>query len=221
MPADAHATIGVMTALNDLIINLGLIGIVLVIFIESGFPFGFFLPGDSLLFTAGLLAAKGHFSIAVAVLAIFFANFAGVTIGYLTGKSLGKRWLKKEDSLLFRHEYIEKATAFYERHGGKAIILGRFIPAVRSFVPMVAGVAGMSYRRLMIFNAIGAILWASSVTLVGYYSGAWLEAHGINIELVTVPVILAIIIISFAAPMVHVLQDAKSRARLFKKFRKS
>lgn len=207
-----------MTALNDLILNLGLIGIVIVIFIESGFPFGFFLPGDSLLFAAGLLAAKGNFSISLAIFAIFLANFAGVTIGYLTGKSLGKRWLKKEDSLLFRHEYIEKATAFYERHGGKAIILGRFIPAVRSFVPMVAGVAGMPYKRLMIFNAIGAILWASSVTLVGYYSGAWLERHGINIEILVVPVILVIIVVSFSAPLIHALRDPKTRARLLRKF---
>ncbi len=209
-----------MHVLNDLILNLGLIGITLVIFIESGFPFGFFLPGDSLLFAAGLLAAKGSFSIGIAILAIFFANFAGVTIGYWTGKGLGKRWLKKEDSLLFRHEYVEKAQQFYEKHGGKAIILGRFVPGVRSFVPIVAGVANMSYRRLMLFNAIGALLWAGSIPLIGYYSGAWLEARGINIEILVVPVIVAVIVISFAAPIVHALRDEKTRARIIKKFSK-
>ena len=209
-----------MHAMSDIIINLGLIGITIVIFIESGFPFGFFLPGDSLLFTAGLLAAKGHFSIALAIFAIFAANFAGVTIGYWSGKGLGKRWLKKEDSLIFRHEYVEKATEFYARHGGKAIILGRFVPAVRSFVPMVAGVANMSYRKLMFYNAIGAAIWATSVPLIGYYSGAWLERHGINIELLVVPVIVVIIIASFAAPLAHALHDPKSRARLLKKFGK-
>lgn len=209
-----------MTALNDLIINLGLIGIIIVVFIESGFPFGFFLPGDSLLFTAGLLAAKGHFSISLAILGIFAANFAGVTIGYWTGKSLGKRWLKKEDGLIFRHEYVERATKFYEKHGGKAIILGRFIPAVRSFVPMVAGVANMDYKRLMIFNGIGALLWATSVTLIGYFAGSWLEAHGVNIELLVVPVILIIIVVSFAAPIVHALRDPKTRARFAKKLKR-
>lgn len=209
-----------MHLLNEIILNLGLIGIVTVIFIESGFPFGFFLPGDSLLFAAGLLAAKGHFSIGLAMFAIFFANFAGVTIGYWTGKSLGKRWLKKEDGLLFRHEYVEKAEAFYAKHGGKAIILGRFVPAVRSFVPIVAGVANMSYKRLMIFNAIGAAIWATSVPLIGYYSGAWLEARGIDIELLVVPVILLVILVSFAAPIIHALRDEKTRKRLLKKFRR-
>lgn len=209
-----------MSALNDIITNLGLIGIIIVIFIESGFPFGFFLPGDSLLFTAGLLAAKGHFSITFAVVGIFLANFAGVTIGYWTGKSLGKRWLKKEDGLIFRHEYVERATKFYEKHGGKAIILGRFIPAVRSFVPMVAGVANMEYKRLMIFNGIGAFIWATSVTLIGYFAGAWLEDHGINVELLVMPVILLIIFISFAAPLVHALRDPKMRKKLKAKITK-
>lgn len=210
-----------MTALNELIIHFGLIGIAIVIFIESGFPFGFFLPGDTLLFAAGLLAAKGNFSIGLAIFVIFLANFAGVTIGYWSGKSLGKRWLKGESRLLFRKEYVERAEEFYERHGGKAIILGRFIPAVRSFVPMVAGVAGMSYRKLMFYNAIGAVLWACSVTSIGYFSGAWLEAHGINIELLIAPVILVIIVISFMAPLIHALRDSKTRAKLLQKIKKN
>lgn len=207
-----------MSFLNELIVHFGLIGIAIVIFIESGFPFGFFLPGDSLLFAAGLLAAKGNFPIWIAIFMIFFANFTGVTIGYWTGKGLGKRWLKKEDGLIFRHEYVEKAEEFYAKHGGKAIILGRFIPAVRSFVPMVAGVANMSYRRLMFFNAIGAIIWASSVTLVGYFAGAWLERRGISIEVLILPVFIVIIVLSFAAPIAHALSNPKMRAKIFKKF---
>lgn len=209
-----------MHALNDIILNLGLIGIIVVIFIESGFPFGFFLPGDTLLFTAGILAAKGTFSIEVAIASIFIANFAGVTIGYWSGKSLGRHWLKKENSLIFRHEYVEKATDFYEKHGGKAIVLGRFVPAVRSFVPMVAGVASMSYRKLMFYNAIGALLWATSVTLVGYFAGSWLKRKGISIELLVVPIFIVIIILSFAAPVAHALHDPKTRAKLFAKFGK-
>lgn len=208
-----------MHALNDIILNLGLFGIIVVVFIESAFPFGFFLPGDSLLFAAGLFAAKGQFPIEVAIIGIFLANFAGVTIGYWTGRGLGKRWLKKEDGLIFRRSYVEKATEFYERHGGKAIILGRFVPAVRSFVPMVAGVAGMTYKRLMFFNVIGAALWATSVTLIGFYSGAWLERQGINIELLVVPVVVAIIVLSFAAPFIHALSDRKTRTKLLQKLR--
>lgn len=209
-----------MTVLNELILHFGLIGIIIVIFIESGFPFGFFLPGDTLLFTAGLLAAKGNFPIALAIFLIFFANFAGVTIGYLTGKSLGKRWLRGEDRLLFRHEYVEKAELFYARHGGKAIVLGRFIPAVRSFVPMVAGVANMRYRTLMFYNAIGAILWACSVTLIGYFLGSWLESKGINVETLILPIFAIIILLSFAAPIAHALRNPKTRAKLLRRFSK-
>ena len=208
-----------MHALNDFILNLGLIGIVIVIFIESGFPFGFFLPGDTLLFAAGIFAAKGHFTIELAIILIFLANFAGVTIGYWSGKGLGKRWLKKEDGLIFRREYVEKATQFYEKHGGKAIILGRFIPAVRSFVPIVAGVANMSYRRLMLFNVIGAALWVCSITLLGFFAGNWLEARGINVEFLVLPILLVIIVLSFAAPLAHALYDKKTREILLRKLR--
>lgn len=206
-----------MHALNDIILHLGLIGIIIVVFIESGFPFGFFLPGDTLLFAAGILAAKGSFSITLAIVAIFFANFAGVTIGYWSGKSLGKRWLKKERGFLFRHEYVEKATEFYAKHGGKAIVLGRFVPAVRSFVPMVAGVADMPYRKLMFYNVIGAVIWACSVPLIGYFAGGWLESKGINIEMLVVPIFLVIIVLSFAAPIIHALRDRDTRTRLLRK----
>lgn len=209
-----------MQHLNDVILSLGLIGIVIVVFIESGFPFGFFLPGDTILFAAGLLAARGQFPIELAIAMIFLANFAGVTIGYWSGRGLGKRYVKKESNLLFRHEYVEKAEKFYAKHGGKAIILGRFIPAVRSFVPIIAGVANMNYRHLIIYNAIGALIWATSVPIVGYLAGHWLEAHGISIELLVVPVFLVIVFMSFAGPLVHALSDRKTREKIVKRFKK-
>jgi membrane-associated protein len=208
-----------MDQLNDVILSLGLPGIVTVIFIESGFPFGFFLPGDTVLFAAGLLASKGHFPLALAVLLIFISNFAGVTIGYWSGRGLGKRYVQREDNMLMRHEYVEKAEAFYEKHGGKAIILGRFIPAVRSFVPIIAGVAKMRYRDLMIFNAIGAALWAISIPAIGYYAGGWLEQHGINIDALILPVILLIIFLSLAGPLFHALSDRETRKKLFNRFK--
>lgn len=209
-----------MHNLNDIILSLGLPGIVIVVFIESGFPFGFFLPGDTILFAAGLFAAQGQFSILLAMTMIFVANFAGVTIGYWSGRSLGKRYVKKESRLLFRHEYVEKAENFYRKHGGKAIVLGRFIPAVRSFIPIIAGVANMEYRKLIFYNAIGALIWATSVPLVGYFSGQWLEDHGISIELLVVPIFLLIIFMSFFGPVVHALSSKDNRDKIFKRFRR-
>jgi len=207
-----------MTEFNNLIVSLGLPGIIAVIFVESGFPFGFFLPGDTILFAAGLLAAKGHFSLTLAIIMIFIANFAGATIGYWSGKGLGKRFIKEEDGLLFRREYVEKAEAFYKKHGGKAIILGRFIPAVRSFVPIIAGVAKMPYRTLMFYNAIGALLWALSVPLIGYFAGGWLEAHGINVDTLILPIVLLVVVLSLGGPLIHALGNKASRKQLFKRF---
>lgn len=209
-----------MHNLNDIIVSLGLPGIVLVIFIESGFPFGFFLPGDTLLFAAGLLASNGQFSLPLAITLFYIANFAGVTIGYWSGRGLGKRYIRQENHLLLRHEYVEKAEKFYEKHGGKAIILGRFIPAVRSFVPIVAGVAKMKYRELMIYNAIGAALWTITIPVIGFYAGSWLEQRGINIDSLILPIILFIIVISLAGPLLHAMADKKTREKLVKKFYK-
>lgn len=209
-----------MHALNEIILSLGLFGIVTVVFIESAFPFGFFLPGDTILFAAGLFAAQGQFSIFLAMTMIFIANFAGVTIGYWSGRSLGKRYVKKESKLLFRHEYVEKAEKFYEKHGGKAIILGRFVPAVRSFVPVIAGVANMEYRKLIFFNAIGALIWSTSIPLVGYFSGQWLEDRGINIELLVLPIFLIIIILSFLGPIIHALSSKETREKILRRIRR-
>lgn len=209
-----------MHALNDIILSLGLFGIVAVVFVESAFPFGFFLPGDTILFAAGLFAAQGQFPIALAITMIFIANFAGVTIGYWMGRGLGKRYVKQESKLLFRHEYVEKAELFYEKHGGKAIILGRFIPAVRSFVPIIAGVANMNYRHLILYNAIGAFIWATSVPLVGYFAGNWLEDQGIDIELLVVPVLILVIILSFMGPLVHALSSKSVRNKILRRIRR-
>lgn len=196
-----------MHVLNELILNTGIFGIVIVIFIESAFPFGFFLPGDTLLFAAGILAAKGNFTIEYAIGMIFLANFIGVNVGYLMGRRLEKSWEGRKDGRFVKRKYIERATLFYEKHGGKAIALGRFIPAVRSFVPFVAGVARMSYRRLIIFNAIGALGWVLSLTLLGYFAGGWLERHGIDVELLVLPIFLLIVVLSFSAPLIHNMHE--------------
>ncbi len=205
-----------MHQINDIIVSLGLGGIVATIFIESAFPFGFFLPGDTLLFTAGLLAAKGHFSVTLAIILIFLSNFAGVTLGYWMGRGLGKRYVNGERKVLFRQDYVDKAQNFYKKHGGKAIIFGRFVPAVRSFVPIIAGVANMPYKTLMFYNAIGAALWAISVTLLGFYAGHWLESHGINVDMLILPIIALIIILSLLGPFIHSLANADVRKKLLR-----
>lgn len=206
-----------MHQINDIIVSLGLGGIVTTIFIESAFPFGFFLPGDTLLFTAGLLAAKGHFSVVLAIILIFLSNFAGVTLGYWMGRGLGKRYVNGERKVLFRQDYVDKAQGFYKKHGGKAIIFGRFVPAVRSFVPIIAGVAEMPYKTLMFYNAIGAALWAISVTLLGFYAGHWLESHGINVDMLILPIIALVILLSLLGPFIHSLSNPSVRKKLLRK----
>lgn len=203
--------------LNDWILNLGIVGIAIVIFIESGFPFGFFLPGDTLLFAAGILAAKGNFTVEAAIIIIFFANFFGVTVGYWSGIKLIDKLDRIKDNFFFKKEYIERATVFYEKHGGKAIILGRFIPAVRSFVPIVAGIANMHYRKLIYYNAIGAGIWVIGVTLIGFFAGTWLENHGINIELLLLPIFIIVIVLTFLAPLIHSLRKKDTRHKILRK----
>jgi membrane-associated protein len=147
----------------------GLIGLFLIVFAETGLLIGFFLPGDSLLFTAGVLAAAGLFDVKILVLTLIVAAIIGDTVGYWTGRFMGQRLFHKKDSRFFKQEYVKKAHTFYERNGGKTIILARFIPIIRTFAPIVAGVANMKYRNFAIYNIVGGILWVSAMVLGGYY----------------------------------------------------
>ena len=147
-------------------------GLFLIIFAESGLLIGFFLPGDSLLFTAGLLSAGGKLApLPVLLVGCFLAAFLGDQVGYMFGKKVGPSIFNRPDSKLFKVEHIEKAQAYFDKHGSKTIILARFVPVVRTFAPMVAGIAGMNYRRFVLFNIVGGILWIVSMTLVGYFFG--------------------------------------------------
>lgn len=205
---------------NTLIESIGLVGVAAIIFLESGLPFGFFLPGDTLLFAAGLLAATGHFPIVLVIVSAFLAAVAGVTAGYLSGKHLGARWLKRERGFLLKQDYIDKATQFYDRYGALAVVLARFVPAARSFVPFIAGIVKMPYTKLMLYNFIGGSVWAIGVPLIGYFAGGWLEQHGINIESLIFPVVGVIIVVSLAAPFVHALTNRTTRDKLVKRFKK-
>jgi membrane-associated protein len=161
--------------LGGIIGTVGLtVGYIIVfgfVFAESGLFFGFFLPGDSLLLTAGLLASKGILSVVMLLPGVFVAAVAGDSVGYWFGAKTGPLLFKRPKSLFFRPEYLLKAQAFYEKHGGLTITLARFVPVIRTFAPIVAGAAKMRYRRFLLFNLLGGLGWAVGVTMLGYVLG--------------------------------------------------
>jgi len=173
----------------------GYVGLTLIIFAETGLLVGFFLPGDSLLVTAGLLASQPErFSLNVYVLGLLLsiASILGNSVGYYVGKYTGPRLFTRDDSLLFNKKHLHRARAFYEHHGGKTIILARFMPIVRTFVPVVAGMAQMEYRRYTLYNVVGGLAWIWSMLFVGYFLGHYIPGIGDHIEVV----ILAVIFLS-------------------------
>ncbi|OGO92581.1 MAG: hypothetical protein A3F41_06675 [Coxiella sp. RIFCSPHIGHO2_12_FULL_44_14] len=185
---------------------LGYLGVLSVIFLETGLFLGFFLPGDSLLFTAGLLASQGLFNIWLLVSLVFIVAIAGYFLSYWYGEKFGFWLLKREDSLFFKKRYLLQAKAFYEKHGGKALILGRLMPIVRTFVPVVAGMAQMPYRRYVIFNIVGAVIWVGGVTLGGFYLGQIIP----NAERYLLPIVLLIILISVAPGLWHFIKSRRA-----------
>lgn len=184
-----------------------------IIFAESGLLIGFFLPGDSILFTAGFLVHADilQFNIHLLVAIVFLAAVFGDGVGYLFGRRVGRRIFNRPNSLLFKQENIQKAEEFYERHGAKTIIIARFIPVVRTFAPIVAGVGKMQYRNFVMFNIIGALLWAVGITYAGYYIGAALESIGIHVDTILLPIIMLIVLTSVLPPAIHILKDKQRR----------
>nr|WP_202238632.1 VTT domain-containing protein [Streptomyces sp. SN-593] len=180
---------------NHLINTYGLWGVLLVVFAESGLLIGFFLPGDSLLFTTGLLVASGtlHQPLAVVAALIAVAAVAGEQTGYWFGRKVGPSLFSRPESRLFKMENIEKAHAFFERHGPKAIVMACFVPIVRTFTPIVAGVSRMNYRTFATFNIIGGTLWGAGVTLLGYWLGQIAFVRD-NIEAILVLVVLVSVV---------------------------
>ena len=149
----------------------GYIVILFVVFAETGLAAGFFLPGDSLLFVAGLFAADGKLSLVALLVGVFLAAVIGDAVGYLTGSKLGSRLFTRPKSLLFRPSHLKKAQAFYDKYGGKTIIIARFVPIVRTFAPIVAGAAQMPYHQFVVFNIIGGFLWVFTMILSGFFLG--------------------------------------------------
>lgn len=204
-----------MISIDKAILGGGLIAIGATVFAESGLLIGFFLPGDTLLFGAGILASQGTLPLGWLLFIVITAAIVGDNVGYSIGRRAGPRIFRRKDSILFKHEHIEKAESFYKAHGGKTIILARFIPIVRTFAPMVAGIGKMPRGRFMFFNVFGGFLWGGGVTLAGYWFGSkvpWVE------EYIT-PVILGIVLLSIVGSTAHILRDADNRRILLKKLR--
>jgi membrane-associated protein len=193
----------------------GLLLIFLMIFAESGMMVGFFFPGDTLLFAAGIFAATGHMNIVEVLIVIAAAAILGDNIGYLIGKHLGPR-LFKQDSLVFRKEYISRAETFYEKHGSKTMLVAHFIPIIRTFAPVTAGAGKMNHGQFILFDAIGCISWTLVVTLTGYYVGSRIPGIEHYIEPVLILVVLAVLLPS----LYHAFKDPKVRASIKNKFKR-
>ena len=188
---------------------LAVLGVLAMVFAETGLLAGFFLPGDSLLFTAGLLTARGFITMPVALLAglVSLAAFAGDQVGFAIGRRAGPRVFTRPGSRLFRREYVDKTTTFFTRFGGRAIVLARFVPIVRTFAPVAAGVGQVRYRQFVAYNAIGALLWGAGVTLLGAWLGN-LAAVRARIDLI----LIAIVAVSVVPIALEVLR-ARLRSR--------
>ena len=192
---------------EKLIETFGTIGLFVIIFAESGLLIGFFLPGDSLLFTAGLLASQGKFGLSLPVLLIgcFIAAVAGDQVGYMFGQKAGPALFRRENSRIFKQQYVHRANEFFERHGKKTIVIARFVPIVRTFAPILAGVGNMRYRSFVMYNIIGALLWAVGVTTAGYVLGDTIP----DIDKYLLPIIGVIILLSVLPPAIEILRHRR------------
>jgi len=204
-----------MIALDKMILGGGLIAIGATVFAESGLLIGFFLPGDTLLFGAGLLASQGVWSLWLLITVVVTSAVVGDNVGYSIGRRTGKRLFRKKDSLLFKQDHLERAEKFYELHGGKTIIIARFVPIVRTFAPMVAGVSKMPRGRFFLFNVIGGILWGMGVILLGYWLGSklpWLADYVSH-------VLLIIVVLSVTFALLHILREKENRKIIVSKLK--
>lgn len=202
--------------LNQILPTIGYLGIFAIVFAESGLLIGFFLPGDSLLFTAGFLASQNIFNIWVLAIISFIAAVLGDSVGYMFGHKVGKKIFHRKDSILFHKDNILKAQKFYEEHGKKTIILARFMPIVRTFAPIVAGVGDMHYQTFLSYNIIGGFIWAVGLSVAGYFLGKSIP----NVDKYLLPIIILIVVASVAPSAYHVLKEKENREQIIKLLKK-
>jgi membrane-associated protein len=208
-----------MEFLRDLFTNLrdvqgivewaGYVGLTAIVFVETGLLIGFFLPGDSLLVTAGLFAAMGNLNVYLLGFLLSVAAITGDALGYYIGLKTGPRIFTRENSLLFNRKHLNRAHDFYQKHGGKTIIIARFVPIVRTFAPVVAGVAQMRYRDFVVFNVVGGLLWVWSMLFTGYFLGRYVPGIDEHIE----AVILVVIFLSILPGIIAWWREKRAASR--------
>lgn len=191
-----------------LIKAIGYFGVWGIVFAESGIIFAFFLPGDSLLFTAGVLSAQGTLNIVTLATGCFIAALTGNMLGYEVGRRVGLRLFKNGDTRFLKKKHLEMTQSFFNKHGKMAIILARFLPIIRTFMPFLAGVAQVPYRLFFLYSLIGALAWAVGLTVLGYFLGELIPADKLDRYLI--PIILAIIVASIAPSLWHIHQEMKA-----------
>lgn len=187
-----------------LIKTAGYAGLFAIVFAETGLFLGFFLPGDSLLFVAGILAGQHFFSLPVLITGLLVSAILGNMLGYEFGRRVGLKLFSREDSFLFRKSHVTKAHNFYDKYGSKTIVLARFMPIVRTFAPIVAGVANMDYRAFLFYNILGAFFWVIGLVSLGYFLG-----NVIDVDRYLLPIILLIIVLSFLPAVIAYVQEKR------------
>lgn len=192
---------------TNIIGTLGTIGVIAIVFVETGLFVGFFLPGDSLLITAGFFASQGYLPLEVLLVGTFVASVLGDNTGYFFGKKIGPKIFTKEDSTFFKKSHITKAQQFYEMHGKKTIILARFVPIVRTFAPIVAGVGNMNYRTFFTYNLVGGLVWTWGMLLFGYFFGQIIP----DAEKYIYIIVVLIVVLSSLPALRHIFIEGKKR----------
>lgn len=183
----------------------GYLGIALIVFAESGLLVGIFLPGDSLLFTAGLLSGSGYLTLGPLVATVVVAAVLGDSVGYWFGANVGVHFFKRKDSFFFKQEYVRRTKDFYKQYGGRAVVLARFVPIVRTFAPILAGIGGMRYRSFLSSNILGGCVWGAGLILLSFFIGSILP----NSEHYVLPISLGIIIVSFLPIFINIVRNKR------------
>lgn len=207
-----------MEHLIHFITHLGVPAIVFTVFAESGLLIGFFLPGDSLLFASGAFVRQGILNIDVNlfIFLLFIAAVLGDGVGYYFGSKVGRKLFNKPDARFFKKKYLKQTEEFYKKHGAKTIVLARFVPIVRTFAPIVAGVSEMKYSTFLFYNVFGAAIWTTSFVYLGYFAGEFIEKLGINLEVA----VILIIALSLLPMVIEVLSKKDNRDALKAKIKK-
>lgn len=195
--------------LHGFVEQWGLIGVAFCVFAETGLFLGFFLPGESLLITAGIFAATGALNVWELMLTVFLASTIGNQVGYWIGIKLGPPFRRRPDGRIFKQKYIQRADRYFEKYGNRTILFARFIPIVRTFGPLVAGIARMPQRAFFVYNVIGGIIWAIPMVGLGYIAGDQLEKRGIDVDRFILPIIIIVVIISLIPAAIELRKEEK------------